>query len=565
MTSLNSSVNKHNNTKQSRSPPINLTTNALTNFASNLQQDIVQQVLKELKLKEKDGDSKLFVVMCKFMDEIVHNINESLVNKIENIKQQNTKYLNSFDIMIKQQQQQQQQLQQNINNKFDALTNIMYTNLKDIQIKLKQSAQRQCNISASVMNKKNKNEQQLLSIKQIENKVNVMTNTCLNNIQYQKKIHESSLEKMDKKLHEQTNKLIYNNNLGINKLLKQTKIIKNKFKKQISSNNSPNKSDDIIGKHLQSQSQPITNKLHLNDDNTIHGSSHTLRTTSYNNVTNGKHSQIQLQSITKSVNNTPINITNEPILKQSHLSSNDTIHGSIQPQYNSDLPIHQSQSITNKLQLNGDSITHGTIKQSNNPTLPKTATKSIPNTPKHIIIQDNIQSKPKPDSTLQHTTPIDIAATSKQSLPNTPKHKTCSTTLSHSNISTSKTHAHSNYITSKTHSHSDHSTLIGKQCTTECDSHSKSLPSTPTRILKSNSNNHQHYSYSTNNTPISKLKSMDEIKCEVKQYLDNNKEGDLKKIVLTQKLIMKYISNIEKHLKNKLLEISNTLSNGLST
>eukprot|EP01084_Bolivina_argentea_P099924 179544_1 len=132
-TSLNCSSIKYDNTKQSRSPPINLTTNALTNFASNLQQDIVQQVLKELKLKEKDGDSKLFVVMCKFMDEIVHNINESLVNKIENIKQQNTKYLNSFDIMIKQQQQQQQQLQQNINNKFDALTNIMYTNLKDIQ------------------------------------------------------------------------------------------------------------------------------------------------------------------------------------------------------------------------------------------------------------------------------------------------------------------------------------------------------------------------------------------------------------------------------------------------
>eukprot|EP01084_Bolivina_argentea_P122645 217332_1 len=122
-----------------------------------------------------------------------------------------------------------------------------------------------------------------------------------------------------------------------------------------------------------------------------------------------------------------------------------------------DKPINNSiQPILNHLQSNGKSILHGNIHSHSKP---------------HLALQPTI--KQSINHTL-HTTPFDNATTATQSIPTTPKHNLCSKTISHSNHNISKTPSHSNYITSKTHSHSDHSTLIGKQCTSECDLHSKS-------------------------------------------------------------------------------------------
>eukprot|EP01084_Bolivina_argentea_P066626 121469_1 len=89
-----------------------------------------------------------------------------------------------------------------------------------------------------------------------------------------KKIYELSLEKLNKKLDDQTKKLVFNNNIGINKLLKQTKIIKNNFKQIVSHqinniNDAKNmqknmKSDEIINSNnnnLNIKEEILANKL----------------------------------------------------------------------------------------------------------------------------------------------------------------------------------------------------------------------------------------------------------------------------------------------------------------
>ncbi len=188
-------------------------------FTSNMKQDIIEDVLNKLEVHKNDINSKSFVVMCQFVDQVTSNMNDIVTDKIDKILQQQQ----SQQLIIDKQNKQMGNILKSIKNIEN--DNNIFKNKQQQQYKNLLNKIKSINNNSKINEMMNKfdiitNGQQIINKNQcknidmigvigdhqieMENRINIMTNnlekmktTLLNNIKINQKVTEEKLNKIN--------------------------------------------------------------------------------------------------------------------------------------------------------------------------------------------------------------------------------------------------------------------------------------------------------------------------------------------------------------------------------
>ncbi len=260
---------------------------SLASFVSDLEQEIIQKVLKEVQMDHNNPNNLLMVTMCKIIDEINDNINNNITNMRKEFKE-------GFNMILEQQQHQQNAYNSKMDIQFKQMNENNIKNMKNLNHKVNNFTRIQSKATKCADKSKettisngikqiNNNRQQLNKIttelnnikdiqqKQLDMNQNIIDCQMINNQKIQKNINKISNNLMNKN---KLNKQFNDTNKKITKLNnKLTEFIDNGIQLEYkpSSKNIENNQNltDYKNKSLINELNKINKKL-TNYNNFIH-------------------------------------------------------------------------------------------------------------------------------------------------------------------------------------------------------------------------------------------------------------------------------------------------------
>ncbi len=228
----------HKTLPSSYSTTVHSSTISLATFATDLENEITNKILKKVQLDKDNPNNIVLVTVCKLIDEVTQNINN-------NMFEFSKKFENAISLVSKQQQQFFECNNKRMNklvNKLNNIDNKLVNNSKSLQNKI-DSLQKQLNCMNNQIKKSNKIDKHLDKIA-VDNERN-------------QDLFKITISSMNNNNSHVLNKLIYNQNLND----KNNK----KLQKQIGDFKATN---EVYYKQMQRMNNEL---ITLIDDNQNHG------------------------------------------------------------------------------------------------------------------------------------------------------------------------------------------------------------------------------------------------------------------------------------------------------